>query len=332
VFHQIFQWFLAPGGDPANAPDVVNSSWALTASGCVNEFLADIQAFRAAGIFPAFAAGNSGPAPGSVRSPGAHAEAFAVGAIDAVDGIAQFSGQGPSACTGSTKPDLSAPGVGIRSAVPGGYSVFSGTSMATPHVTGAVAVLRSIDTALGVQELEDVLRRTAVDLGTSGPDNGFGRGRLDLLAAAEIVRGRVGLPVATIAATSTAAEAALRAGVFTVSRSGDHAEALTVRYTVGGTATAGSDYVALPGAVTIPAGAASATIAVVPLDDTLGEPEETVIVTLSADAAYVIGTPGSAVMALTSDDNPPDLVASALSAPSNAVAGATVTVSDTTRN
>ena len=332
AFHQIFQWFLAPGGDASAAPDVVTSSWALSAAGCVNEFAADIQALRAAGIFPAFAAGNSGPGAGSVRSPGAYPESFAVGAVDAVDLIAEFSGTGPSSCDGSVKPDLTAPGVGIRSAVPGGYAVFSGTSMATPHVSGAVAVLRSLDQSLGVEELEDVLRRGAVDLGVSGPDNAFGGGRLDLLASAEIVRGRAGLPVATIVATAAATEAPLAAGVFTVARTGDTGGTLTVRYTVTGTATRGVDYLALNGAVTIPAGAAATEILVSPIDDNLGEPDETVVVTLAGDEAYVIGVPGSAVVTIVSDDNPPDLVVTALGAPSVGAAGTTVTVSDTTRN
>src|SRR3989304_5682066 len=77
AFHEIFQWFLAPGGDPANAPDVVNSSWGFSSAGCIAEFLPDVRAFRAAGIFPAFAAGNDGPDPGSVLSPGTYAQSFA---------------------------------------------------------------------------------------------------------------------------------------------------------------------------------------------------------------------------------------------------------------
>ena len=332
AFHQIFQWFLAPGGDASAAPDVVTSSWALTSVGCVNEFVADIQALRAAGIFPAFAAGNSGPGAGSVRSPGAHPESFAVGAVDAFDGIAEFSGTGPSPCDGSVKPDLAAPGVGIRSAIPGGYAVYNGTSMATPHVSGAVAVLRSIDPRLGVEELEDVLRRGAVDVGLSGPDNTFGSGRLDLLASAQIVRGRAGLPVVTIVATAGATEASKTAGAFRVSRTGNTGSALTVRYTVTGTATRGVDYVVVDGTVTIPGGAAAAEILISPIDDSLDEPGETVIVTLAADAAYVIGVPGSSVLTIVSDDNPPDLIVTALAAPSVGAAGMTVTVTDTTRN
>ncbi|MGH7419649.1 MAG: S8 family serine peptidase, partial [Candidatus Rokuibacteriota bacterium] len=175
AFHQIFEWFLAPGGDPANAPDVVNSSWGFAEAGCITEFQADVQALRAAGIFPAFAAGNDGPDEGSVRSPGADPESFATGATDFFDDIAFFSARGPSPCGGIAKPDLSAPGVSILSAIPGGEHIWAdGTSMAAPHVSGAVAVLRSINPALTVDELEAVLTLGAVDLGVTGPDDSFG--------------------------------------------------------------------------------------------------------------------------------------------------------------
>lgn len=189
AFHKIFQWLLAPGGDPANAPDVVNGSWAFVSASCVSEFKRDVQALRAAGIFPAFAAGNSGPGAGTVTSPGAYAESFAVGATTSMDGIAAFSGRGPSPCTSEVKPDVGAPGAGVRSAVPGGYSTWSGTSMATPHVAGAVAVLRSIDPSLTVDQVESVLRETAVDLGSTGADSAFGAGRIDLYEAAQTVLG-----------------------------------------------------------------------------------------------------------------------------------------------
>ncbi|MGH2348187.1 MAG: S8 family serine peptidase, partial [bacterium] len=104
AFHQIFEWFLAPGGDPANAPDAVNASWGFATAGCITEFQADVQALRAASIFPVFAAGNDGPDDGSVRSPGADPESFATGATDFFDDIAFFSARGPSPCDGSVKP------------------------------------------------------------------------------------------------------------------------------------------------------------------------------------------------------------------------------------
>lgn len=111
------------------------------------------------------------------------------------------------------------------------------------------------------------------------------------------------LPTVTVAATTpTATEAGLVPGAFTVSRSGSTTAALTVAYSVAGTATAGSDYTALAGSVIIPVGQTTAPIAVTPLQDTLVEPDETVILTLTASAAYTLGTPSSATVTLVSDD------------------------------
>jgi subtilase family serine protease len=140
-------------------------------------------------------------------------------------------------------------------------------------------------------------------------------------------------PTATIVATAaTATEAGLTNGRFTVSRTGDTAAPMTVSYAVGGTATPGSDYEALAGSVTIPAGSTSATIAVVPLDDPLVESNETVVVTLTPGADYAIGSPAGALVTIVSDDNPPDLVLTAMTAPAVGGANATLTVSDTTKN
>ena len=330
AFHEIFEWFLAPGGDAANAPQVVNSSWGMDTTLCETEFVTDVQAFRAAGILPVFAAGNSGPDPGTVLSPGAYSSSFTVGATDFLDDISIFSSQGPSPCTGAVKPNISAPGEFILSTFPGGdYAYLDGTSMATPHVSGAAAVLLSIDPALSVEELEATLVSGAVELGDPGPDNAFGYGRLDLMESARIALGIEKIGV--VATTPSASEAGTVAGVFTVSRTGSTDEALTLTYTVSGTATPDSDYVALPGSVTIPVGAASATIAVVPIDDSVFEYDETVIVTLSAYPDFVV-SPTQATVTIVSDELPPDLVITAMSAPATAGAGATISVTDTTRN
>ena len=90
-----------------------------------------------------------------------------------------------------------------------------------------------------------------------------------------------------------------------VSRTGSTAAALTVNYTVGGTATAGADYTALSGNVVIPAGSASATITVTPVDDTVSEGDETVVVTLSSSASYNVGSPSAATVTIADDDAAP---------------------------
>ena len=185
------EWVLAPfpigsspaQGDPAMRPHIVNASWG--GDGGDLWYQAAVLAWRAADIFPAFAAGNSGPVTSSILSPGDYAESFASGATDAGDVVASFSGRGPSLITTETKPDLSAPGVSIRSSwKDGGYGVLSGTSMASPHTAACAALLRSLVPGLTVSQLEDLMTGTAVDLSTPGPDAVYGYGRLDCYAAA----------------------------------------------------------------------------------------------------------------------------------------------------
>lgn len=106
-------------------------------------------------------------------------------------------------------------------------------------------------------------------------------------------------PIPTVSVTATDASASETPpdnGTYTFTRTGATTAALTVNYSVSGTATGGTDYNALPGSVTIPAGAASATATVTPIADTLTEGTETVIVGISANAAYQIGAPSSATV------------------------------------
>ena len=92
-------------------------------------------------------------------------------------------------------------------------------------------------------------------------------------------------------------------GLFTVTRTGSTASALTVFYVTGGTATAGSDYVALSGSVTIPATASSATISLIVIDDFIVEPSETVDVTLSVGpGTYTVVLPWAASATIADND------------------------------
>jgi subtilisin family serine protease len=186
------EWMLAPcpigvepgdsSCDPGKRPRVVNNSWS---GGGGNAWLQGVvNAWRAADIFPAFACGNSGPDQGTVGSPGDYAESFCSGATDNDDAIAGWSSRGPSSLTPETKPDVSAPGVAVRSSVPGGgYEDWSGTSMASPHTAGTVALLAEANPALSIEEMEQALYRTVVDLGEDGPDTSYGYGRIDARAA-----------------------------------------------------------------------------------------------------------------------------------------------------
>lgn len=208
TYLECFQFFLAPypvggspeQGDPKRAPDITTNSWACPPNeGCEpNTLKAAIEAQRAAGIMPIVAAGNSGPACGSVVDPPAIYDAsYTVGSINAATGgLASSSSRGPVTIDGShrTKPDITAPGEFIRSAVRGGYGVSSGTSMATPHVAGAVALLWSARPELRgqISLTENILNDSATrvlsaECGTrDAPNNAFGYGQLNIKAAVDL--------------------------------------------------------------------------------------------------------------------------------------------------
>ncbi len=180
--HAGFQWLLAPGGNPALAPDLVNCSWG-NRNATLTTFQADIALLQAAGIHPIFAAGNNGSGARTLTSPGSLPGVVAVGATDVNDDVTYFSGRGPSPW-GEIKPYLSAPGANVLSAVPGGvYQQWNGTSMATPHVTGAAALVRAADPTLPWVEVTRILTQTVVPLGSPIPNNDSGWGRLDVYEA-----------------------------------------------------------------------------------------------------------------------------------------------------
>ncbi|MEZ4866170.1 MAG: S8 family serine peptidase [Caldilineaceae bacterium] len=184
--HAAFQWLLDPDGDPntADAPNVVNSSWTFQAPGCDLQFAEDLQALRAAGILPIFAAGNGGPYPNTSYSPANNPGAFSVGAINNNNQIYGYSSRGPVTCGGptTTYPALVAPGVNILSSdLYGLYTYATGTSLAAPHAAGALALLLNAYPDLAVTEQEAALINGAADLGAAGADNTFGHGRLDTL-------------------------------------------------------------------------------------------------------------------------------------------------------
>jgi subtilisin family serine protease len=193
------QWVLAPtdlsGQNPRTdlRPNIVNNSWG---GGSGDTFFQEVvQAWVAAGIFPAFSTGNNGEyGCGSANSPGDYPESYATGAYDINNQIAYWSSRGPSYFE-IIKPNISAPGVEVRSSVPGnGYESWSGTSMASPHLAGAVALMWSAAPALvgDIETTRAALDESALDTsdescgGTPDNNNVFGEGRLDVVAALDI--------------------------------------------------------------------------------------------------------------------------------------------------
>lgn len=217
--HAAFEWILAPNGNPALAPAILNNSWG-NPNGGDTAFAEDLAALQAAGIFAVFSAGNSGPGPGSVGSPASLPGAFAVGAVDAEGQVAWFSSRGPSPW-GEIRPHVVAPGVHIRSTLPGGtYGELSGTSMAAPHAAGVAALLKAARPDLSPLQIAEILTRTATPLTTTIPNNESGWGLVNameaLSAAVEsgilegTVRDSEGAPIAGATLTAVSRDGTLR--------------------------------------------------------------------------------------------------------------------------
>lgn len=207
---ECFQFFLAPtdlaGQNPRPdlAPHVINNSWGcIPSEGCAwNTLSSAVSAVRGAGILVVASAGNSGPGCSSVSDPPAvYSDAFTVGAHSSSNAIAGISSRGPVAVDGSgrLKPDVTAPGVGVRSSLRGGgYGTMTGTSMAGPHVAGVAALVMSANPALkgNPAAVEAILRASAVPtvsaldcgnfVGAQVPNAVFGYGRVDALAAVQL--------------------------------------------------------------------------------------------------------------------------------------------------
>lgn len=217
-YMECFEFFLAPyaqganpmtDGDPFRSADVINNSWGCpvrgsSAEGCQSdEFRPVLAAMKAAGIMVVVSAGNEGSSCGSIGAQPATVSdlVFTVGAYShRSKKIASFSSRGPSILDGAVGPDVVAPGVSIRSATTGsGYSgwMWSGTSMAGPHVAGLVALMWSANPELkgNVDATAKIIRQTAIPKttnqtcggvpGSEIPNNTYGHGVIDAYAAVQ---------------------------------------------------------------------------------------------------------------------------------------------------
>ena len=185
------QWILE------KKPQVVNNSWGGNRDDSFYDKI--VEKWKAAGIVPIFSAGNTGSynagGEGSIGSPASLEDSFSVGALTKDDKLAKFSLRGPSKLTNKFKPEISAPGVNILSAdYKGGYVLKTGTSMAAPHVSGAVALILEANRNLTVDKVEEILKSTATPLTDdhyiSSPNMGYGYGKLNVFKAVEAALGK----------------------------------------------------------------------------------------------------------------------------------------------
>lgn len=213
TYLECMDWFLAPtdaagqNPQPLLAPHVINNSWGCPPSeGCTPQQSALLEAavnnLRAAGILFVAAAGNSGSSCSSITDPPAYfAASLTVGNSRLDDTINNSSSRGPITIDGSgrMKPDLSAPGTGIRSALnTGGYGNMTGTSMAAPHIAGVAALVMSAypQYQRNPEALEVLLTRAVRPMTltqtcggvapTIYPNPVAGHGRIDAMRAIEL--------------------------------------------------------------------------------------------------------------------------------------------------
>ena len=200
--HAGFEWLMDPDNNPdtPDFPDIVNNSWYLenTINQCVTEFSADIDALKIAGIAVVFAAGNSGYGDNTSVSPSNDPGSFSVGAVNQSGSIASFSARGPSACSGGLYPQIAAPGVFVYTAdltlYSNPYFSVTGTSFAAPHVSAAMTLLAGAVQKATAFQLQAALEEGAADLGSPGPDDTYGYGLLDVMAAYDWLLANVGSP------------------------------------------------------------------------------------------------------------------------------------------
>ncbi len=197
-----FEWVLNPYNrfpTTYKLPDVINNSWGRSTEDspdiCTNPFGDAVAACQLAGIAVVWSAGNNGPGTNTIGAPATITRnpylVFTVGAINGNNSnypIAGFSSRGPSYCAkagiDSIKPEVVAPGVAVRSAVDqDGYASYQGTSMAGPHVAGAVLLLKEAFPNLPGQDILEALYLTATDLGPAGEDIAYGNGLINVDSA-----------------------------------------------------------------------------------------------------------------------------------------------------
>jgi subtilisin family serine protease len=308
TYIECLQFFLAPTDLQGRNPrpdlraDVVGNSYSCPPEElCAQDALKTaVDNMRAAGVFMAVSAGNEGPACSTIDWPPGHYDsAVTVGAVSNTDAIAAFSSRGPIDIDGSLrrKPDLVAPGVAVRSSSRNGYATLNGTSMAAPHVGGAVALLWSAFPNLRghVDATEKLLEDSAVPLTTTQgcggdsasavPNNVYGYGRLDVYAAYRLaeVQFPPSLNLADVSAPET------KPVTFTVTLARPSTRAVTVAYaTADITAKEGSDYLARSGTLSFAAGERTKTVTVSVLADGVAEPNETFALRLSSPVNAVL--------------------------------------------
>ncbi len=324
---EALQWVVDPDGDENtdDFPDIVQNAWGLagTEGSCINPFSAELAVIDALGIDIVFAVGNSGlsgPEPdgfASYLTPAFDSHAISVGALETTDVLLYRSSRGPDLCGSSIIPSVVAPGQFIRTAdlTFGGFdqnntTVNTGTSFSAPHVSGALALLRSKFVAVDHLQYRAALFDSTIDLGDPNDDNDYGRGLIQTDAAATLIQNQnPAIPVkANEVSFSNAvyvfSESESNASL-SVLRLGDIASTASVDiHSVDGTANDIDDYQAILTTLDFAAGESQKNVVIPLMDDTQEEVNETFSLVLSRPANFNLGEKTVLVVTIKDDDGP----------------------------
>jgi len=328
---EALQWVLDPDGnaDTDDFPDIVQNSWGMAATegSCSNPFSAELAAIDALGIDLVFAVGNSGlsgPGPGGFSSyltPSFDSHVISVGALKIeqltppTDVLLFDSSRGPDICGGSVTPSVVAPGQFVRTAdlTFGGFdtdntTVNIGTSFSSPHVSGALALLRSQFESLDHLQFRNALFDSAINL---GDQNDYGRGLIQATAAATLLQNQVAPVIPTRAhevyfsdAVYSFSESDLNARI-SVLRSGDITSAASVNISsADGTANDVNDYQSILTTLDFAAGESQKSVVIQFFDDSQEEINETFSLVLTQNFNVNLGSKATLVVTIKDDDGP----------------------------
>ena len=227
----------------------------------------------------------------------AYEAVISVAALTSSGGLASFSNYGASTV------DIAAPGASINSTLPGGgYGAYSGTSMASPHVAGTVALLAAAQPTMTAADIRTAILTTARPTSSLAGRTVTG-GRLDVAAAANVAPP---VDIAISGGSVVEGNSGVTQLAFTATLSAAATSTVSVNYaTVNGTAAAGSDYVATSGTLAFVPGETTKQILVDVVGDTAYEANETFSVSLSGASSNARIATASATGTITNDDSQP---------------------------
>jgi subtilisin family serine protease len=315
---EVLQWVVDPDGDPGtdDFPDIVQNSWGLAATEgqCSNPFSAELAVIDALGIDLVFAVGNSGSVGlSSYLTPSFDQHVISVGALQTDNNLFFPSSRGPDDCGTSIIPSVVAPGQNIRTAnlTFGGFdtdntTVNDGTSFSSPHVSGALALLRSKFKAQDHLQYRTALFDSSIDL---GDQDDYGLGLIQASAAATLLQNQLTPVIPTRLhevsfsdAVYLFSESDLNAKI-SVLRSGDITSTASVNiHSVDGTANDIDDYQLILTTINFAAGESVKSVDIQLTDDALAEVNETFSLVLSQQININLGEKTVLVVSIKDDD------------------------------